>query len=108
MTRVFGGVSQLPPVPRGGDPNQVLIKATTTKYDVSWAAGGAPSEGSATLTYTGGLLTRIDYASGNYKVFTYTGETLDRVDYVVGAVTTRRAFTYDGSGNLITITQTTF
>jgi hypothetical protein len=69
-------------------------------------AGSAPETGPA-LTYTDGALTRIDYDSGNYKVFTYTSGVLTRLDYVVGAVTTRKTFAYNPDGTLASITQTT-
>jgi hypothetical protein len=109
MTVVFGGVSQLPPVPPAGTSGQVLAKASGTNYDLTWidAGGGSSSEGSATFTYTGDRLDRIDYVSGNYKEFTYTGTQLDRVDYVQGATTLRKDFTYSG-GLLTAVTVSTF
>lgn len=58
------------------------------------------------FTFTGSQLTRIDYASGNYKIFTYTGERLDQIDYVKGATTYRKVFIYDGSGNITSINHT--
>jgi hypothetical protein len=60
------------------------------------------------MTYTGGLLTRVDYDSGNYKTFTYTSGVLTQLDYVVGATTTRKTFNYNPDGTLSSITQTIF
>lgn len=67
-------------------------------------AGGV-SETSPALTYAAGRVSRIDYASGAYKLFTYAGGVLVQLDYVVGAVTTRKTFTYNPDGTLAAITQ---
>jgi hypothetical protein len=53
-----------------------------------------------TLTYTDGVLTRIDYESGNHKAFTYTSGVLTQVDYVKGSIIYRKTMSYDGFGNL--------
>ena len=37
--------------------------------------------------------------------FTYTAGVLTQLDYVVGAVTTRKTFTYNADGTLAAITQ---
>lgn len=70
-------------------------------------AGGQPAvvEIDPEFTYTAGLVTRIDYASGAHKLFTYTAGVLTQLDYVVGAVTTRKTFTYNPDGSLASITQ---
>lgn len=68
-------------------------------------AGGGAGETNPAFTYTAGLLTRIDYASGAHKLFTYTAGVLTQLDYVVGAVTTRKTFTYNPDGTLAAITQ---
>ena len=68
-------------------------------------AGGAGEAGPA-MTYTSGVLTRVDYDSGNYKLFTYASGVLTQLDYVKGAVTTRLAFTYNPDGSLASVTQT--
>lgn len=60
---------------------------------------------SPAMTYTAERVTRIDYASGAYKLFTYTAGVLTQLDYVVGAVTTRKTFTYNPDGTLAAITQ---
>ena len=65
------------------------------------ASGG---ETSPVLTRVDGLLTRIDYASGNYRVLSYTGTRLDRVDYVQGPVTKRRVLNYALGGELASVT----
>ena len=67
-------------------------------------AGGV-GETNPAFTYTAGLVTRIDYASGAHKLFTYTAGVLTQLDYVVGAVTTRKTFTYNPDGSLHHITE---
>lgn len=67
-------------------------------------AGGV-SETSPAFTYAAGRVSRIDYASGAYKLFTYVGGVLVQLDYVAGAVTTRKLFTYNPDGTLAAITQ---
>lgn len=55
-------------------------------------------------TYTAGTLTRIDYASGNYKLFTYDlSGNLAQLDFVKSTNTYRKVFTYDLSSNLVAI-----
>lgn len=71
------------------------------------AGGGGDGAGETNpaFTYTAGLVTRIDYASGAHKLFTYTAGVLSQLDYVVGAVTTRKTFTYNPDGTLAAISQ---
>jgi hypothetical protein len=46
-------------------------------------------------TYTGDILTRVDYADGSYKLLTYTNELLTQVDYVrTGFPTIRKTLSY--------------
>jgi hypothetical protein len=59
------------------------------------------------FTYTSGLVTRIDYDSGNYKVLTYTSGVLTQVDYHRGTSIIRKTFSYNGDGTLAEIVQTT-
>lgn len=67
----------------------------------------APTESSPVFTYTDGRVSRIDYASGNYKTFTYTAGVLTQLDYVrPGQATIRRAFAYNPDGTLSSVTQT--
>jgi hypothetical protein len=50
---------------------------------------------SPTPTYTGGVLTRIDYANGSYKTFTYTGDLVTQIDFVrPGLATIRKTISY--------------
>lgn len=60
-------------------------------------------ESGPSMTYTGGALTRVDYDSGNYKLFTYSGAVLTQIDYVKGAVTTRKTFNYNPDGTLSSV-----
>jgi hypothetical protein len=66
---------------------------------------GASGETSPAFTYTAGRVSRIDYASGAYKLFIYAAGVLVQLDYVVGAVTTRKTFTYSQDGSLAAIMQ---
>jgi hypothetical protein len=61
---------------------------------------------SPVFTYTSGLLTRIDYAGGNYKTLTYSGSILTQTQYVLPGRTVTKAFTYNGDGSLALISQT--
>jgi hypothetical protein len=67
---------------------------------------GGRAESGAVLTYAGGRVARIDYASGNYKALLYTGAVLTHVDYTTGATTTRKTFTYNPDGTLAGTSET--
>ena len=59
------------------------------------------------FTYTLGVLTRIDYDGGEYKIFTYGGGgELTVVDYVSNGITKRKEFFYGLGGELSHINQT--
>lgn len=72
---------------------------------------GPPGDGESAeiepaFSYVGGLLTRIDYVSGNYKTFSYTAGLLTRIDYVrVGGPTVRKTLSYNPDGTLAAIDQ---
>ena len=57
------------------------------------------------FTYVAGVLTRIDYSDGSYKVFTYVAGVLTRIDLVRGTRTYRKDFNYS-AGNLTSIVET--
>jgi hypothetical protein len=59
-----------------------------------------------TFTYTGSLLTRIDYDSGNYKLLTYSGSTLTQTQYILPDKTITKVFNYNLDGSLASITET--
>lgn len=91
--------------------SDVLVEELETLEILEVAEQGPPgppgaSESSPVMTYVGGVLTRVDYASGNYKLMTYgvTG-LLTQVDYVKGAVTTRKTFAYNPDGSLASVTE---
>jgi hypothetical protein len=65
------------------------------------------TESSPVFTYASGRVSRIDYASGNYKLFAYTAGVLTQLDYVrPGQTTIRKVFAYAPNGALSSITQT--
>jgi len=66
----------------------------------------ATNEVGPALTYTSGNLTRVDYDSGNYKIFSYTDDILTQVDYVVGSTTIRKTLNYNLDGTLASVDQT--
>lgn len=68
---------------------------------------GGEGESAPAMIYTAGVLTRVDYASGNYKLFTYAAGRLTQLDYVKGATTTRKTFNYNPDGSLSSVTETT-
>ncbi len=57
------------------------------------------------MTYVGGVLARVDYASGSYKLMTYTSGLLTQVDYVRGSATARKTLTYNPDGSLASVTE---
>lgn len=84
---------------RGAEPNLSARLATL---------GGPLVETDPVFTYSGGRVSRIDYASTNYKTFTYDLEgRLTQLDYVVGATTTRKTFNYNLDGTLASVEQET-
>lgn len=56
-------------------------------------ASGESPRGPA-FTYSAGVLTRVDYDDGSYKLFSYTGGALSQVDIVALGVTRRKTFNY--------------
>lgn len=87
-----------------GQPTNDVTTAPRTAYRArqpgadawgKWQEGAAVDPlGTRTLTYTSGVLTRVDNPDGSYRVLTYTSGVLTQVDSVVGTVTTRRTLTY--------------
>jgi len=67
-------------------------------------AGTAALSGPA-FTFTGELITRIDYDGGAYKVLTYNAdESVNTVTLTDGDDVTTKTFNYEG-GNLTSISQ---
>lgn len=66
---------------------------------------GTGEDKSPTFTYTAGLVTRIDYTSGNYKTLSYTAGVLTQTVYVLSGRTITKNFSYNGDGTLASITQ---
>lgn len=68
----------------------------------------AAEETDPVFTYASGNLSRIDYASGNYKLFTYdVSGNLTQLDFVKGGITYRKVMSYDLDFNLTDITFST-
>jgi len=58
------------------------------------------------FTYSGGVLSQIDYANGEQKIFSYNGGgQLEQLDFIADGVTLRKLFFYTGGGDLDYITQ---
>ncbi len=69
----------------------------------------ANEETDPVFTYTSGNLSRIDYASGNYKLFTYDlNGNLTQLDFIKSGTTYRKVMQYDVDFNLTDITFSTF
>lgn len=107
LVRNVDGAPEAPsggaPALAGGELLQVLRKNSNTDGDYGWALD--PPQAPA-FTYTGGVLTRIDYGSdGSFKLFTYTSGVLTRVEHFILGRTVRKDFTY-ASGVLTAITRT--
>ena len=67
-------------------------------------AGATPLTGPE-LTYTLGILTRIDYAGGEFKVFDYNVDgTLNTISLTIGSDTTTKTLNYT-AGVLTSVTE---
>lgn len=70
---------------------------------------GEPGEGASEIgpefTWVSGVLTRVDYDSGNYKLLTYLFGKLSQLDYVKGLQTIRKTFNYNLDGTLQSVDQ---
>ena len=69
---------------------------------------GLPAGGlgrSPEMTYADGVLSRVDYADGTYKLFVYAVGRLLHVDFVTPGATFRKAFFYNPDGSLHHITE---
>ena len=65
-------------------------------------------ESSPQLSYTLGVLTRVDFASGNYKLLEYDQGKLSQVTYMkVEGPSIQKTFNYSPQGQLLGITETT-
>lgn len=92
-----------------GNPPTVTNSGTSGNVILDFVIPAGPpqeQEPGPAFTYTSGLVTRIDYDSGNYKVLTYSGGILSRVDYHLGATVIRKTFVYNVDGTLGEIVQT--
>lgn len=58
------------------------------------------------MTYSDGLLSRIDYDGPHWKNFSYANEKLSSVDYFDGFRTARKTFSYDETGALVGVAET--
>lgn len=92
-----------------GNPPSVTNSGTSGNVVLNFVIPEGPpqeEEPGPAFTYTSGVVTRIDYDSGNYKVLTYAGGVLDKIDYHAGASIIRKAFVYNLDGTLAEIVQT--
>jgi hypothetical protein len=64
------------------------VKVLTDKL-AEVATGASP-----TLTYTGDVLTRVEYSNGDYNELFYNNGNLAQVDIHKGSTITRKTFTY--------------
>lgn len=61
----------------------------------------------SSFTYSDGLVTRIDYADGQYKTFIYNGDsTVHTLTWYRISDTVTKVFTYNGDGTVASITVT--
>lgn len=100
---ITGGTGRFTTVAAG------LIESTLNGFkfpDGTVQTTSASLENGPAFTYTSGVLTRVDYDSGNYKTFTYTSGVLTQVDYIVGTITIRKTFNYNLDGSLASVDQT--
>lgn len=77
----------------------IVVMQAPSLLDVTITSGYIPSDTkiSPDFSYTGDLLTRIDYINGSYSLLTYgVDDLLTRVDYINNGVTVRKDFSYTG------------
>jgi len=67
---------------------------------VSGSGGTSP-----TMTYNGGLLTRVDYADGSYSIMTYVGGLLTQMNTYTDSSSIQKVFIYN-NGLLVQVIQT--
>lgn len=77
----------------------IVEKSSDTLKDEFETTG----ETNPVYSYASGNLSRIDYASGNYKLFTYSSGVLTQVDYVKATNTYRKVLSYNPDGSLANI-----
>lgn len=71
------------------------------------ATGGSDEGTNPQFTYTGGVLTRVDYDGNVFKTLSYNGNgQLDTVVFSKDGVTTTKTFAYNLDGTLQSVTQT--
>jgi hypothetical protein len=75
---------------------------------ISSGSGEDQADIGPVFTYVDGLVSRVEYTNGNYKLFTYSSGILIQLDYVTTTNTTRKIFNYNPDGTLGSITQTIF
>jgi len=69
--------------------------------------GGGGSLKNPTFTYTGALLTRVDYDNGSFKDLTYDASgKLEQLQFTNGSTLSTKDFLYDAEGKLISISET--
>lgn len=68
---------------------------------------GKSPEPNPIFQYVNGALARIDYPSGNYKLFEYLDGQLHTVTYYESDITTRKTFYYNVDNSLQRIEETT-
>lgn len=91
-------------------PEEIVVKQDGQWVRASFAQLqlwlGVSNPTSPQFTYASGVLSRIDYSDGSFKVFTYGGNgQLSTIDYTVGSATTRKSFVYDTNGVLLSINE---
>ncbi len=64
--------------------------------DIVKGKQSAFSSESPEFTYSGGAISRIDYADGSYKLFTYTSGKVSQVEHVFPDRTLTKSFIYSG------------
>ena len=82
----------------------VLDSVGNTDLTVSGSGNNSPIN--PVFTYTSGLLTGVAYSGGQTKTLTYTGGVLTQLDFYNLVNTIRKTFNYTG-GVLTSITQVT-
>lgn len=61
---------------------------------------------SPTMTYTDGLLTRVDFSDSSFRTFTYTGGVLTSTSQTVAGRTFNTVISYDAGGNITSAIKT--
>ena len=89
---------------------QIVVTQVTTGLRGPRGLDASAIPSSPSFTWgAGGLLSRVDYSDGSFKVFTWSGSVLVRTEFTrVGYENVRKDFNYNTDGTIHSIVQSNF